>query len=284
MEQVKFSIILKEIRIDHYIKNIVIFIPFILNNQYWNTYNLLQVFLLFLAFCLTCSSIYIFNDLKDKEKDKSHPYKRNRPIAQNLIPTRLAIILMVICFLGGIFISFYLKIYSFIILYLLLNLFYSFYLRELFLIDAICIATGFILRILSSFCLLNMPINFLIIGWMFFTSLLVTFIKRKLELKTIKKGFQEFRSCLNPVKTKKINIIIFINAILSVGFFIFVMKDYASWIKCFILGGCYIMIVWRFLSLSNKNYDFDDPINFIKQDLILKSVLFVSLLFLTLYN
>ena len=75
---------LKLIRVKHWIKNCLIFLPLIFSREI-NKTNIILTILGFISFSLASSIIYIINDIRDKEKDKNHPTKKNRPIAAGTI-------------------------------------------------------------------------------------------------------------------------------------------------------------------------------------------------------
>ncbi|MEA2083269.1 MAG: UbiA family prenyltransferase [Thermodesulfobacteriota bacterium] len=76
---------IKLLRPTHWIKNLFVFVPIFFSGKLGipeETYLTLSAFA---AFCLLCSAIYIFNDIKDREEDLIHPEKRFRPIASGQI-------------------------------------------------------------------------------------------------------------------------------------------------------------------------------------------------------
>ena len=75
---------LKLIRIKHWIKNILIFIPLLCSGLI-NYNNVIDCIIGFFAFSFASSFIYIINDIKDIEKDKLHPTKKNRPLASGKV-------------------------------------------------------------------------------------------------------------------------------------------------------------------------------------------------------
>ena len=99
---------LKLIRVKHWIKNFLIFLPLIFSKNI-NIDNIKLVILGFISFSLASSAIYIINDIKDKEKDSKHPTKKNRPIASGAISVNNALLVMVILLLMTIGILIYLS-------------------------------------------------------------------------------------------------------------------------------------------------------------------------------
>lgn len=176
---------IKLMRPKHYIKNLLIFLPLIFNGTLFAG-GLSKAFLGFICFCLVASSIYIINDIKDKEKDKIHKSKRNRPIASGKIPVKNAIIFLGIIILSIILIIIFSQMKPiailFLIIYFIINLAYSFGLKNLPIIDISIIASGFILRILYGASLLDIEVS----NWLLLTimaiSLYLALGKRKKEI------------------------------------------------------------------------------------------------------
>ncbi|RCK80775.1 MAG: Conserved membrane protein, possible 4-hydroxybenzoate octaprenyltransferase [Candidatus Ozemobacter sibiricus] len=102
----------------------------------------------FLIFCGLSGSVYLLNDLVDLERDRQHPDKAKRPLAAGHLSVARAQAglggLLFFC-LGG---ASLLPIPFFVaaLLYLVLNVAYSLWLKRVVIIDVMCVATGFVLR------------------------------------------------------------------------------------------------------------------------------------------
>ena len=72
---------IKILRVEQWIKNLVIFLPAIFANKFSLIFDE-NLIIVFLGFSIIASSTYIYNDLKDLEQDKLHPVKKNRPLAK----------------------------------------------------------------------------------------------------------------------------------------------------------------------------------------------------------
>jgi 4-hydroxybenzoate polyprenyltransferase len=139
-----------------WIKNGLLFLPSLFAiNQVWSQTNLepipgllLRLVVLFLAFCLVSSSIYLFNDLMDREADRVHPTKRNRPIASGSVTVPAAVAMMAVLGLGGLSLMFYLNpvLGSIGILYGGINVAYSLGVKKAVLVDIIMVASGYVIR------------------------------------------------------------------------------------------------------------------------------------------
>lgn len=83
-----FNFIIETIRlmrIKHWSKNLFIFLPIFFGGQINNLELLSSAIIIFIAFNLTASAVYIVNDWRDIEKDRLHPTKKNRPLAAGTI-------------------------------------------------------------------------------------------------------------------------------------------------------------------------------------------------------
>jgi 4-hydroxybenzoate polyprenyltransferase len=138
-------------------KNIVIFAPLIFDVKLFNLNYLAQTIAGFVLLCLIAGTVYIINDLVDIEQDRKHPKKRNRPLASGQVTTSIAIIAAITIPLIGLSLSFALHPLLGIILtlYLLSQLAYSFWLKHMVIIDAMLIASGFVLRVAAGVPLVN---------------------------------------------------------------------------------------------------------------------------------
>lgn len=137
---------LKEMRLKHWYKALIVFSGPLFAGALFT--NLLSVIASFFAFGFIASAVYVLNDLKDVEQDKLHPKKMNRPIASGRIGKRNALVFAGILFLAALifgWIAGTLVVYV-IISYFVLMMVYALYLKQLAIIDAFTIASGFVLR------------------------------------------------------------------------------------------------------------------------------------------
>lgn len=141
---------IKLLRIKHYIKNLLIFLPMFFGGVLFNNEKLLCGILGFFAFCMVSSAVYVLNDLKDIEKDRKHPTKKNRPLASGKIKPQQGIVVMIVCLCIAEIISVILKNYNalgLLVLYFILNIAYSMGLKNKPIIDIAILASGFVIRI-----------------------------------------------------------------------------------------------------------------------------------------
>lgn len=189
--------IISLLRPKHYLKNGLIFLPLIFSGNLFQFHEVTTLLLAFVAFCAVASIVYIVNDIRDKDRDRLHPKKKHRPIASGAISINQAI--AIVCILAGITIIFSLladlPIYGYIILavYLIVNVLYSFGLKNVPVIDVAILAAGFVLRVLYGGQVIDIEVS----RWLYLTVLAGAFYmglgKRRGELLT------------NGAKSRKVN-------------------------------------------------------------------------------
>lgn len=142
--------VIRLLRVKQWIKNLFVFLPLFFAGEFLNTSLLIGSLLAFFAFSFTSSIIYILNDHKDIEKDRLHPVKKNRPLANGDISKKNALLLIVPLMLAVVLLA----IFNFTLLsivplalYFILNLLYTYLLKTIAIIDVAIIATGFVLRV-----------------------------------------------------------------------------------------------------------------------------------------
>lgn len=140
---------LRLLRPRQWIKNIAIFAAITFSGNLFDWAIFQKVFYGFIVFCTLSSASYIINDIFDIQKDKLHPFKRFRPLANKDLPVNyalgVALVLMVISFALGFWVNPAFFILS--ITYLTIQFFYSTILKPIAIIDILAIALGYILRV-----------------------------------------------------------------------------------------------------------------------------------------
>jgi 4-hydroxybenzoate polyprenyltransferase len=176
--------ILISMRPRQWVKNTFLFSGLVFSKNLFQAELLMKVSMGFILFCLAASSIYIFNDIQDRQNDSKHSEKGRRPIALGNLPVTQAYFVSVL--LGGIALVFAsvldLTFFALLVTYILLNLSYSLKLKQVVILDIMCITFGFVLRILAGTTLAGIiPSDWLIVCTMTI-SLFLGFSKRRNEL------------------------------------------------------------------------------------------------------
>ena len=152
---------IKTVRPRQWIKNFAVFAALIFSGTFLDPVNQIRTVQAFLLFCIFSSATYLLNDVFDIERDKLHPFKKKRPIASGLIPAPLAVGLSLLLIV--VFLPFAYKLspafFFTALFYLLLQLFYSAYLKRIILLDVLVIAAGFVLRVYAGVWVIDAHLN-----------------------------------------------------------------------------------------------------------------------------
>lgn len=195
---VKLKGFIQLLRPKQWIKNLFIFAPLLFSRNIDKLPYVIAAAYAFSCFCMTSSTVYIFNDMLDVENDRQHPRKSKRPLAAGVISKREAQGLMVLMLPAVIILSFMLN-FSFgiiVLMYLMNNLLYTLYVKHMVILDVMSIALGFILRVAGG----ALAISVLISPWLllctFLLALFLGFSKRRNELVVLQETAQSHRMIL----------------------------------------------------------------------------------------
>jgi decaprenyl-phosphate phosphoribosyltransferase len=165
----------------HWIKNSFIFLPLFFSGEVFNVQKLLSCFEGFIAFSFIASSIYIINDYMDIEADKKHPTKAMRPLASGAVSKKSAITLFIICVALGITVAAFIKMkFLFVLMiYFVMNLCYSFGLKNISVLDIVLVAMGFVLRIKAGGVIAEIGISQWLMIMVFLLAMFMAIAKRR---------------------------------------------------------------------------------------------------------
>jgi decaprenyl-phosphate phosphoribosyltransferase len=176
----------------HWIKNLSIFAALIFSGELLTRNLVIQVFIGFLVFNLAASATYAFNDILDAKSDRLHPIKKNRPIARGSLSPVLALFFSASCAFVALAGAYFLSYLFFLLLvsYLLLQIAYSLYLKNIHIIDILIIASGFIIRVYSGAFIINAHLSVWFLLCVISIALFLASGKRRAELSIVgKAGF-----------------------------------------------------------------------------------------------
>ena len=282
---------LKLMRIQHYIKNLLILLPLIFSGSLFDG-KLLRINLLgFVSFCFIASFIYVINDIADVNQDRLHPIKCKRPIASGDIEKKNAIFFAGLLVLASAGCNYFIYIESGLLvwilwsIYILINFAYSFGLKKVPVIDVIILAAGFLIRVLYGGAISGIDVSF----WLYFTVLAISVYmslgKRRNELKN--QG-QCVRAVLRFYNYKVINIFMYIFFILTLCFYTLWCVTMVSVGKFSILLYFTIPLVFLVIARYSKKIEGKvdgDPVNVLLKDkwLVIGGFMYALFLFSILY-
>ncbi len=175
--------VLKLVRPHQYLKNGFVLLGPLFAHQ-WDLVTLSQALLAFLAFCCMASAVYVLNDIMDIEADRAHPVKCRRPLPSGAISLGTAKRLLAGLVVGSVVLSLLVSgwVTLFVASYFVINIFYSWHLKHVVILDVFLISSGFMLRILAGTVGLGIAPS----AWLLLCGLMVTlflgFAKRRAEL------------------------------------------------------------------------------------------------------
>lgn len=180
--------IIKLMRPHHYMKNLLVFAALACSGQFFDPEKLAASAVAFVSFCLASSVVYIINDIRDREKDRAHPTKCHRPIAAGTVSVGKASVLAgALLIAAGVcnFVHYHPVSTMLLGLYLVLNLAYSFGLKNVPIVDVSILVSGFLIRILYGAFVTEITIS----NWLYLTVIAMAFYfalgKRRNELKQL---------------------------------------------------------------------------------------------------
>lgn len=131
-----------------WLKNGILLAPLIFAGELTNTSKLATALGATVLFCLLSSAVYVFNDIIDREKDKLHPLKKERPIASGKISAGNAAMFMAVLLIVGLVVAWNInaRFFNIAVVFVLLNLFYTVWLKHVVIVDSMVVAISFVLR------------------------------------------------------------------------------------------------------------------------------------------
>ncbi|MFH1896302.1 MAG: decaprenyl-phosphate phosphoribosyltransferase [bacterium] len=211
--------LIRAVRPRQWIKNLSLFAAILFAGKLFDPYFFYRALAGVILFSMLSSAAYLVNDIVDAKKDRLHPYKKQRPIASGKLSPATAVVCAAVLATLALYGAWALSPYflASLLLYMGLNLFYSFYFRNIIILDALMIAAGFILRVFAGSLIDLTSMS----SWLILTtigvSLLIAFGKRQSE-KTILKREDvalETRKTLRHYPDKLLDSMIMISASLT---------------------------------------------------------------------
>jgi len=276
-------------------KNLLVLAPLLFTKLVADGAAWLAATTAFASFCLAASSIYVLNDLRDREEDAHHPKKRLRPIASGRLPVGAAKVQFFATVIASAGLAVLVRSHngpSFAIwpaCYLGLNIAYSFYLKRLVIVDCMCIALGFQLRVQAGAAAIGVDASHWLQLCTFFFALFLAFCKRYEELGRQTEATGQTRATMGEYTAPFLSMMIGPLAalsILSYGLYTVSQETYQR-------HGTYSLMytvpivtygVFRYLFLVYRKSDGGDPATLLFRDipLVISGLAYAALVMLLL--
>ncbi len=273
---------IKLLRIKHYIKNFLIFIPAFFARNLFDRSMLMSAVIGFFAFSFTSSAVYIINDIRDVEKDRIHPVKKMRPIASGEISKKTAMLIFYIMLFFSLFLTIGIGSAAgavCLVSYFVINIGYSAGLKDVQLLDIALLSSGFVIRVLYGGIITDTVIS----PWLFMVvlsgSLFMAFGKRRGEMFLI--GDQR-REVVDKYGSAFLNQIPYVCISLCVIYYSLwtIERERLIWTVPLVL-----FIIFKYiLDIEQKESD-GDPVSVILGDKVLISmcIVFIGIVAVILY-
>ncbi len=175
----------RALRPHQWVKNFLIFVPLLLAHRMGDIRMLAMAIIAFCAMCMAASSVYLLNDLLDLESDRRHPTKRRRPLPSGELMPAEGMLLHGLLLIGGVGLSVVMLPGGFtaiLLIYLVLTLVYSMWIKRLLLVDVITLAVLYTLRIVAGAAAVSVPLTMWLLAFSLFFFVSLAFAKRYSEL------------------------------------------------------------------------------------------------------
>ncbi|MFH1050742.1 MAG: UbiA family prenyltransferase [bacterium] len=274
----KLKSFIKEIRVYQWIKNILIFLPFLMAHRP-ETGIIVNSIFAFISFSFVASFVYLLNDLLDIEADRQHPGKKHRPLASGIFPIHLGILVAPVFLLSGLAIGFFLLPYEFfitLIIYLLLTTGYTFFLKRIIILDVIILSCLYTIRLIAGANATGIEASPWLLGFSIFLFLSLAIMKRYTELgvmieqnktKTKGRGYRtEDIGFLNSIGPASGYMSVLILAL-------YVNSEKVVWLykipeMLWLTLLCLLFWISRIWLIAQRGKMYDDPIVFIAKDYV----------------
>ncbi len=176
--------IVQLMRPTHWLKNVFVLAPIVFAQRLTDQQSIAMAALAFGCFCLASSAVYGFNDIRDREEDRLHPVKRQRPIPSGALSvgaaSLLTLLLVIVSIAGAAAIS--KSFLGVLVGYMALNLLYTIRLKHVVILDVMSISLGFVLRVLGGALAIEVEVSAWLLLCTIFLALFLAFSKRRHEL------------------------------------------------------------------------------------------------------
>lgn len=260
----KLSNYISLLRISHWSKSVFILFGFFYTpiRGYF-----IPALLAALAFCLISSAVYIYNDIQDKTEDSLHPHKKNRPLARGSVSLYEAVFLLFFLLATGLLLGCLISktLAMILMMYLLINLSYNHALKLIPFVDVLCIALGFMLRILAG----TIGIGLALSPWLTVSatllSLFIALNKRRLEIQLgLKHSTRKVLKKYHPLMLHRFILATGVSCFAVYVLYIIYARSEAFYFVLTLPFAAFAL--WRFAWLSTQNVVNDDPVDVFLSD------------------
>ena len=262
----KLTSFLSLLRLAHWSKSVFVLLGF-----FYTPYPgyFVPALLASIAFCLISSAVYIYNDIQDRAEDSLHPHKKSRPLASEALSVGESIFLLFMLLLVGLILGWVIskKLAIILTVYLVVNLAYNHFLRLIPILDVLCIAMGFMLRVLAGTTGIGLSISYWLVAAATLLSTFIALNKRRLEIQLgLKNSTRKALKKYHPLLLQRLIHGTGLACLIVYIFYIIYARHQSFY---FILTLPFAAFsLWRFAWLSTQEVVNDDPVEVFLSDSI----------------
>ena len=273
-------------------KNTVLFAALIFAKHLFVLSDLITVTLGFLAFCGLASGAYVMNDLRDCERDREHPLKSLRPLPSGRLRRGTAMALSATLVLAGMLAAIALRPAFGMLagVYFVLQVAYTFWLKEVVILDVMSIAAGFVIRAVAGGVLIMVPVSPWLIICTFLLALFLGFSKRRHELILLEARATNHRASLKEYSPYFLDqMIAVVTASTVVAYAIYTaspeVRDKLGTDKLYLTIPFVLFGIFRYLYLVHQREEGGNPTQLLLRDqpLLIDVLLWITTATLLLY-
>lgn len=260
-----------------WVKNLFVLLPLFFGGKITQTVPLLNSLLLLVAFSLMASAVYCINDIADIDADRLHPVKQNRPLAAGRISRKRAIIIavtlmtlaMVIPLGAGV--EIWIRTAWILAFYLVLNVLYTFKLKNISIVDVFIVAFGFVLRVACGGEAAGIWVSPWLMIMTFLLTLFIVLAKRRDDVLLLKSRNIETRKNIKGYNLRFLDSsLVLVSAIMMVSYLLYTLSpevvsrlgcDYLYISAIFVLAG-----MLRYMQLAMVDEKSGSPTGIIYHD------------------
>jgi 4-hydroxybenzoate polyprenyltransferase len=269
--------LLRLLRPVHWIKNVFVFAALIFSRQLQPPVDealraLGQAVWAFVCFSLAASAVYILNDLVDRQTDRLHPQRRQRPLAAGRVKVSTAVAVAcvsgAVALIGGGLLNIALAVI--LATYMVQMVLYSLALKRVMILDCILIAIGFVLRAVAGAVAIDVSISPWLVICTFALCLFLAFSKRRGEIAQLHENSEAFRKTLGEYTPELLAHMLDVTSVLAVTcFLLYAMDDRTRDLfgtnNLVYTTPLVLYCIFRFSALTQKGV-YSDPVRLILHD------------------
>jgi 4-hydroxybenzoate polyprenyltransferase len=199
----------KTLRPRQWLKNLALFAALVFSGFLFLPGYFWTVLYATFIFTMISSGVYLLNDLLDLEADRKHPFKRKRPLASGTLPVPLAVFTCLALMIAGLSLAYSLGFFFFLVIltYLIVSGFlYTFWLKDIAIVDVLVIATGYILRVYAGAVAINAHMSVWFLLTVISLSLFLAVGKRRSEMTLLAGTGHQVRETLKRYTSQLLDI------------------------------------------------------------------------------